>query len=96
MTASSCHLLGILEETEGNTIDIFISVSVLAHSLDSLVEGTYQLPIIKNTILLGLIVAMILQVFYNFILSRIESNVADMEDSSITMLDILMKYNVKK
>ena len=44
----------------------------------------------------GLIVAIILQVFYNFIVSRIESVVSDMEDSSISMLDILVKQSNKK
>jgi biopolymer transport protein ExbB len=44
----------------------------------------------------GIIVALVLQVFYNFILTKIESIVADMEDSSITLLDLLTKYNLKK
>jgi biopolymer transport protein ExbB len=44
----------------------------------------------------GLIGAIILQIFYNFILARIEAVVADMEDSSITMLDILTKNQIKK
>ena len=60
----------------------------------TIVAGGIKVALI--TTVTGLIVAIILQIFYNFILSRIESNVADMEDSSITMLDILMKYNVKK
>lgn len=44
----------------------------------------------------GLIVAIILQIFYNYILTRIDAVVGDMEDSSITMLDILMKKTIKK
>jgi len=43
----------------------------------------------------GLIVAMILQVFYNYILAKIESISVDMEDSSICLVDILTKYNAK-
>jgi len=41
------------------------------------------------TTVLGLIVAMILQVFYNYITSKVDGIVNDMEDSTIAMLDIL-------
>jgi biopolymer transport protein ExbB len=44
----------------------------------------------------GLIVAMILQVFYNYSVSKIESIVNSMEDASISLIDILVKYNTKK
>lgn len=47
------------------------------------------------TTIAGLIAAMILQVFYNYLLSKIESLVLGMEDSSITLIDILTKYNKK-
>lgn len=40
----------------------------------------------------GLIVAVILQLFYNYIVSKIDSLVLDMEDSSITLVDLLVKY----
>jgi biopolymer transport protein ExbB len=43
----------------------------------------------------GLIVAMILQVFYNYILAKIESLTIDMEDSSISLVDMITKYNKK-
>jgi biopolymer transport protein ExbB len=47
------------------------------------------------TTLFGLIVAAVLQVFYNYILSKIDSIVNRMEDSSISLVDILIKYNQK-
>lgn len=47
------------------------------------------------TTIFGLIVALILQVFYNYILSKIEAITSQMEDSSITLLDMIMKYNLK-
>lgn len=47
------------------------------------------------TTLFGLIVAATLQVFYNYILSKIDSIVNKMEDASISMVDILIKYNIK-
>ena len=44
----------------------------------------------------GLIVAIILQIFYNYIVSRIDSLSIDMEDASISLVDILVKYENKK
>ena len=44
------------------------------------------------TTLLGLIIAIILQLFYNYILRVIESLVNEMEDSSISLLDIVVEY----
>jgi biopolymer transport protein ExbB len=41
----------------------------------------------------GLIVAMILQVFYNYILNKIDTLSIDMEDASIRFVDTLTKYN---
>ena len=43
----------------------------------------------------GLIVALILQVFYNYLLSKLEAILNQMEDASITLLDLVIKYNVK-
>jgi biopolymer transport protein ExbB len=43
----------------------------------------------------GLIVALILQVIYNYILSKMEGILNKMEDASITFLDQVIKYNVK-
>ena len=43
----------------------------------------------------GLIVALILQVFYNYLLSKVETILNQMEDASITLLDIIIKYSVK-
>ena len=60
----------------------------------TVVAGGMKVALI--TTIYGIIVALILQVFYNFILVKIESIVADMEDSSITLLDLLTKYNLKK
>ena len=47
------------------------------------------------TTVFGLIAAIILQIFFNFIASKIESIVNDMEDASISFMDILAKYNNK-
>ena len=47
------------------------------------------------TTVFGLIVAIILQIFYNFIVAKIDSLVNDMEDSSISFIDILAQHNKK-
>ena len=47
------------------------------------------------TTVFGLIAAIILQIFFNFIAAKIESIVNDMEDASISFMDILAKYNNK-
>ena len=44
----------------------------------------------------GIIVALILQIFYNYLLSKVESIVSDMEDASISLLDAIIKFTVKK
>jgi biopolymer transport protein ExbB len=44
------------------------------------------------TTIFGLIVAIILQIFYNYLLTKIESLVDQMEDGSISFMDILVKY----
>ncbi len=41
----------------------------------------------------GLIVAVILQLFYNYLLAKIDSIVNNMEDASISLVDILVKHN---
>ena len=44
----------------------------------------------------GLIVAIILQVFYNYIVSKIDSLVNQMEDASISLIDVLVKHKLSK
>jgi biopolymer transport protein ExbB len=44
------------------------------------------------TTVFGLIVAIILQIFYNFIVSKVDSIVNNMEDASIQLIDLLVKY----
>ena len=59
----------------------------------TVVAGGMKVALI--TTIFGLIVALILQTFYNYILSKIEAITSQMEDSSITLLDLIMKYNLK-
>lgn len=56
----------------------------------SLVAGGIKVALL--TTVFGLIVAIILQVFYNYIIAKIDSIVNSMEDASITLIDMLFKY----
>ncbi len=60
----------------------------------TVVAGGMKVALI--TTIFGIVAALILQVFYNYILTKIEALTNDMEDSSITLLDLIMKYNLKK
>ena len=60
----------------------------------SIVAGGIKVALL--TTVFGLIVAMILQVFLNFILTKTEALTTEMEDSSISLLDIVVKYQLKK
>ena len=59
----------------------------------NVVAGGMKVALI--TTIFGIIVALVLQVFYNYILSKVEALNTDMEDSSVSLLDIIMKYNLK-
>jgi biopolymer transport protein ExbB len=59
----------------------------------TVVAGGMKVALI--TTIFGLVAALILQLFYNYILSKIEALTSEMEDSSVTLLDMVIKYNVK-
>ena len=46
------------------------------------------------TTIFGIIAALILQLFYNYIVSKIEHLTSQMEESAITLLDSIMKYKL--
>ena len=83
-------MLGFLGTVIG-MIDAFDKIQAAGDIQPSLVAGGIKVALI--TTVGGLIVAMILQVFYNYCIAKIDSIVNDMEDASVTLLDILVKYN---
>ena len=58
----------------------------------TIVEAGMKVALI--TTIFGIIVALVLQVFYNYILSKIEHITAQMEESAISLLDAIMKYKL--
>ncbi len=59
----------------------------------SIVAGGIKVALI--TTVSGLIVAIILQIFYNYILSKIDSIVLDMEEASMDLVDMLYKRKIE-
>ena len=85
--------LGFLGTVIG-MINAFDAIQAAGDISPNVVAGGMKVALI--TTVGGLIVAMILQVFYNYILAKIESITIDMEDSSISLIDVLTKYGQKK
>ena len=84
--------LGFLGTVIG-MIQAFDDIQKAGDISPNIVAGGMKVALI--TTVGGLIVAMILQVFYNYILAKIDSITIDMEDSSICLVDVLTKYNAK-
>jgi len=82
-------MLGFMGTVIG-MISAFDAIEVAGDISPTLVAGGIKVALI--TTVSGLVVAMILQVFYNYIVSKIDSIVNDMEDASISLIDILTKY----
>ena len=85
-------MLGFMGTVVG-MIDAFDAIQAAGDISPTLVAGGIKVALL--TTLLGLIDAVILQLFYNYIVSKIDSLVNDMEDTSITLMDILTAYNKK-
>ena len=85
--------LGFLGTVIG-MVNAFDAIQAAGDISPNVVAGGMKVALI--TTIGGLIVAMILQVFYNYILAKIDGLTIDMEDSSICLIDVLTKYNEKK
>ena len=85
--------LGFLGTVIG-MINAFDAIQAAGDISPNVVAGGMKIALI--TTVGGLIVAMILQVFYNYILSKIDRLTIDMEDASISLVDALTKYAAKK
>jgi biopolymer transport protein ExbB len=71
-------------------IQAFDKIEAAGDMNPSLVAGGIKVALL--TTVFGLVVAIILQVFYNYIIAKIDSIVNDMEDSSITLMDLLVRH----
>ena len=85
-------MLGFMGTVVG-MIAAFDAIQAAGDISPTLVAGGIKVALL--TTLMGLIAAVILQLFYNYIVSKIDSLVNDMEDASITLMDILTAYSKK-
>jgi len=82
-------MLGFLGTVVG-MIQAFDSIQEAGDVSPTLVAGGIKVALI--TTVGGLIVAIILQLFYNYLVSKVDSITNKMEDASISLMDILVKY----
>lgn len=82
-------MLGFMGTVVG-MIAAFDAIEAAGDIAPSLVAGGMKIALL--TTVAGLIAAVILQLFYNYLLAKIDSIVISMEDASISLVDILTKY----
>src|SRR5210317_1795665 len=82
-------MLGFMGTVIG-MIGAFNDIAVANDISPAVVAGGIKVALL--TTVFGLIVAIILQIFYNYIVSKIDGIVMKMEDASIALIDILVKY----
>lgn len=85
--------LGFLGTVVG-MVQAFDAIEQAGDISPTVVAGGMKVALI--TTIGGLVVALILQVFYNYILSLVEGIINSMEDASISILDMLYKREAKK
>jgi biopolymer transport protein ExbB len=86
---ATAPMLGFLGTVIG-MVQAFDAIEAAGDISPTVVAGGIKIALL--TTVFGLIVAIILQLFYNYLVTKIDSLVNDMEDSSITFIDILSKY----
>jgi biopolymer transport protein ExbB len=89
---SIAPMLGFMGTVLG-MIDAFDKIQAAGDMNPSLVAGGIKIALL--TTVFGLVVAIILQVFYNYIIAKIDSIVNSMEDASITLIDMLVEHKNK-
>jgi biopolymer transport protein ExbB len=84
-------MLGFLGTVVG-MIGAFDAIEAAGDISPSLVAGGIKVALL--TTVAGLIVAIILQLFYNYCVAKVDSIVNDMEDASISLIDVLVKHKI--
>ena len=81
-------MLGFMGTVIG-MIGAFDAIEAAGDISPSLVAGGIKVALL--TTVFGLIVAMILQIFYNYLIAKVDAIVNSMEDASIGLIDLLVK-----
>jgi len=82
-------MLGFMGTVIG-MIGAFDSIQAAGDISPTVVAGGIKVALL--TTVFGLVVAIILQVFYNYIISKVDGIVNEMEDASISLIDLLVKF----
>ena len=82
-------MLGFMGTVVG-MIGAFDQIQAAGDISPTIVAGGIKVALL--TTLMGLIAAVILQLFYNYVVTKIDALVNTMEDASITLVDILTAY----
>tara|TARA_R110000868_G_scaffold105499_2_gene289833 strand:+ start:249 stop:1130 length:882 start_codon:yes stop_codon:yes gene_type:complete len=85
-------MLGFMGTVIG-MIGAFDAIEAAGDISPSLVAGGIKIALL--TTVFGLIVAIILQIFYNYIVAKVDSIVNDMENASISLIDLLVAHELK-
>ncbi len=85
---ATAPMLGFLGTVIG-IIQVFDIIEVTGETEPVQIAGAMKVAL--NTTLAGLVAAIVLQIFYNYIVSKIDGIVNDMEDASISLVDIVIK-----
>ena len=85
-------MLGFMGTVVG-MIGAFDQIQAAGDISPTIVAGGIKVALL--TTLMGLIAAVVLQLFYNYIISKIDNLVNSMEDASIILVDVLTAYNKK-
>lgn len=90
---SLAPMLGFMGTVIG-MIEAFDSIEAAGDISPALVARGIKIALL--TTVAGLIVAVILQLFYNYLVAKIDGLVNSMEDASISLVDILVRHNLQK
>jgi biopolymer transport protein ExbB len=86
-------MLGFMGTVIG-MIGAFKDIAAAGNISATVVANGIQVALL--TTVFGLIVAIILQIFYNYCVAKVDAIVNDMEDSTIDFIDILTKFKSGK
>lgn len=86
-------MLGFMGTVIG-MIGAFDAIAAAGDISPAIVAGGIKVALL--TTVFGLIVAIILQIFYNYLVAKVDSLVGDMENASISLVDLLVKHELSK
>ena len=87
------------ETTDARAKDVFSLFTFIFSLIQWMIAATpvaQGMKVALITTIFGIVVALILQLFYSYILSKIERLTSQMEESAITLLDMITDYKINR